>query len=52
MSRKTLGVDTACWVVAAISLLIVILGYSAAWPVLFGALVGLTYFYWRLRKAE
>lgn len=50
MSRKTLGWDTACWVVAAISLLIVILGFSAAWPVLFGALAGLTYFYWRIGK--
>lgn len=50
MTKKTLGWDTACWVVAAISLLIVILDYSAAWPVLFGALVGLTYFYWRQKK--
>lgn len=52
MSRKTLGWDTACWVVAAISLLIVILGFSAAWPVLFGALAGLTYFYWRQSKHD
>ena len=52
MSRKTLGWDTACWVVAAISLLIVILGFSAAWPVLFGALAGLTYFYWRQTKQK
>lgn len=52
MSRKTLGWDTACWVVAAISLLIVILGLSAAWPVLFGAFAGLSYFYWRQSKQD
>lgn len=50
MSRKTLGVDTACWVVAALGLLIVILGFSAAWVVVFGALVGLVYFYNRERR--
>lgn len=52
MGKKTLGIDTACWIVAAISLLIVILGYSAVWPVVFGALIGLTYFYWRQSKAK
>lgn len=35
MGKKTLGIDTACWIVAGISLLIVILGYSAVWPVVF-----------------
>ncbi len=52
MGKKTLGIDTACWIVAAISLLIVILGYSAVWPVVFGALIGLTYFYSRQNKAK
>lgn len=52
LGRRTLGIDTACWIVAAISLLIVILGFSAVWPVIFGAIVGLTYFYWRQNPAK
>ena len=52
MSRKTLGADTACWVVAALGLLIVIMGFSAAWTVVFGALAGLVYFYNRDNKPK
>lgn len=51
MSKKTLGADRACWVVAALGLLVVILGFSAAWSVVLGALAGLVYFYNRDKKA-
>lgn len=52
MAQKTLGPDTACWIVAALGLLIVILGFSAAWTIVFGALVGLTYFLNRSKKSQ
>ena len=40
LARKTLK-DTFCWIVGCIGLLIVLMGFSAAWSVVFGALAGL-----------
>ena len=44
LARKTLSNSSVAWIVAALGLLIVILGFSAAWTVVFGALVGVAYY--------
>ncbi|MCI5982834.1 MAG: chromate transporter [Bacteroidales bacterium] len=36
---------TAYWIVAALGLLVVLLGFSAAWSVVLGAIVGLAFFH-------
>lgn len=52
MSRKTLGADALCWGVAALGLVVIIVGFSAAWSVVLGALLGVVLFRSRIPKKQ